>query len=368
MLSSVAEGNGEFLCERCGWVLERDDISAADMAGHERQSRLMVQLEKLLKLMPLIDSEDIPHNDFETAFSLAIPIQRNEDVNPTRKTEAVDAGRGAPTAVKGLAQVAAAPLEISLTTSSERTAAEKAAEAKRKAELGAQNALPKWHTESTVTGEITALGNKERERLANGGATPTILKEEEEEKKDGNLLNDELAAYYAQMAQEKEKEAREDREADENSSEEDEEDEFEDVGGIGASSMATPSSSMSTPFNGSQTATAAPSFIYGNGNSNGYGNGTGPKSSLKRESDSGSSGPNTTTSTPAASGTVADLDGTPDGQSQTPAKRIKLDPAAAAATGIKNGTGAGFMVKTEEKESDEDDEEDDDDAEFEDAL
>ena len=320
---------GDFLCHRCDGILERDDVSAADMAGHERQSRLMVQLEKLLRLMPQIDSEDIPNNDFETAFSLAVPIQRNENVNPVRKTEPIDTGRGPPTAVKGLAQVAAAPLEISLTTTSERTAAEKAAEAKRKAEIGAQNALPKWHTESTVTGEITALGNKERERLANG-RTPTILKEEEEEKKDGNQLNDELATYYAQMAQEKEKEAREDRDAD-NTTED--EDEFEDVG-IGASNVATPSSSMSAGVNGSQT---APSV---NGSK-----------SLKRESESGSSAPNTTTSTPAASGAVD------DGREQSPAKRIKLDPAVTVSVET-----VGFD-KTEKEDSDEDD-----DAEFEDAL
>ena len=349
---------GEFLCHRCDGVLERDDISAADMAGHERQSKLMVQLEKLLKLMPQIDSEDIPNNDFETAFSLAIPIQRNHDVNPARKTEPIDTGRGPPTAVKGLTQVAAAPLEISLTTSSERTAAEKAAEAKRKAEIGAQNALPKWHTESTVTGEITALGNKERERLANG-ATPAILKDEEEEKKDGNLLNDELAAYYAQMAQEKEKEAREDREADnssEDDEEEEEEDEFEDVG-IGASGVATPSSSMSTTgFNGSQTAAAAaaPSSVNGS-----------KSKSLKRESDSdGSSGPNTATSTPAVSGTVDDGGG--GGRDESPSKRIKLDPTRTTAS---VSVSVSVSAKTEEKDDEEDeDEEDDEEDEFEDAL
>ena len=238
---------GEFLCHRCDGILERDDVSAADMAGHERQSKLMAQLEKLLKLMPQIDSQTIPNNDFETAFSHAVPVIRDEGINPVRKTEPLDARKGPPTAVKGVAQAPAAPLEINLTTSSEKTAAEQAAEAKRKAEVAAQNMLPVWHTASTVTGETTALGNKERERLASGINLATLSQEDPDDKKEGTVLNDELEAYYAQIAQEKEKEAREDASSDSEADddEEGEEEEFEDVG-IGASSAATPSSA-STP-------------------------------------------------------------------------------------------------------------------------
>lgn len=321
---------GDFLCHRCDGVLERDDISAADVAGHERQSKLMAQLEKLLKLMPLIDSQVIPNNNFETAFSNAIPVERNEAINPIRKTEPLELGRGLPTAVKGMTQTAQAPLEISLTTTSERTAVEQAAEAKRKAEVAAQNILPVWHTASTVTGEVTALGNRERERLASGSA-PSALKDEEEEKKDGNVLNDELAAYYAQMQQEKEKEAKEDRDADADS---DSEDGFEDVD-LGASGAATPSSSVSTGAGGSK----APSFSI---------NGSQKR---KIESESESSAPGTGVSTPAASGTAADDVVT------SAAKRVKLE---APRTGIPAGNEGSEKL---EKDSDEDEE-----AEFEDAL
>ena len=321
---------GDFLCHRCDGVLERDDISAADMAGHERQSKLMAQLEKLLKLMPLIDSQMIPNNNFETAFSNAIPVERNEAINPTRKMEPLEVGKGLPTAVKGMTQTAQAPLEISLTTTSERTAAEQAAEVKRKAEVAAQNILPVWHTASTVTGEATALGNRERERLASGSAA-SVLKNEEEEKKDGNVLNDELAAYYAQMQQEKEKEAREDRDADADS---ESEDEFEDVG-IGASGAATPSSSVSAGMNGSK----APSLSMNGSQKH------------KLESESGSSAPGTGMSTPAASGTAA------DDVAMSAAKRVKLEDP-------RNGIPVGKeSPEKPEKDSDEDEE-----AEFEDAL
>ena len=321
-----AEG---FLCHRCDGVLERDDVSAADKGGHEKQSRLMSQLESLLKLMPQIDSQIIPNNDFETAFSVAIPVLRNEDINPVRKSEAIESTNSRPTAVKGLTQVAAAPLEVSLTTSSASAAAEREAEAQRKANLAAQNALPVWHTQSTVTGEATALGNKERDRLTNG-ATLGLLKDEDEEKKEADVTNDDLAAYYRQLQEEKEKEAREDREADESSGE-DEEDEFEDVG-IEASGLATPASSFSVAANGAKTDPV-------NGRL------------FKHENDSGSSAPSTGISTPAGSFAAA---GDEDGPSK--AKRAKLEQT--------NGIVAALAASPKaDKDSDEDDE-----AEFEDAL
>ena len=330
VLDKINPMTGEFSCHRCDGILERDDVSAADMAGHERQSNLMSQLERLLKLMPLIDSQIIPNNDFETAFSHAVPVQRNEFINPVRKMEPLEPSRGPPTAVKGITQVSAGPLEISLTTSSEKTAAEHAADAKRKADIAAQNALPVWHTNSTVTGETTTLSNRERERLPNGN-TLGLLKDEEEEKKGGDILVDELAAYYDQMKQEKEKEAREDREADESSGE-DEEDQFEDVG-IGASDIATPSSSISTNANGGKTLSSV--------------NGV-----KLQDSESGSSAPGTGISTPIVSGTAVEGFG-----GSSPAKRLKLEESF---------NGAGLVQprgEVLEKDSDEDEE-----AEFEDAL
>lgn len=323
---------GEFLCHRCDAILERDDVSAADMAGHERQSKLYAQLEPFLTLMPQIDAQTIPQNDFESAYALAVPIIRNEEINPVRKTEPVDPTRPSSAAVKGMVQTPAAPLEVSLTTTSERAAADRLA-AQRKADLAAQNALPVWHTNSTVTGETTALGNKERERLNAGlGAPVEPTKEEPDEKKETNVLNHELEAYYAQMAQEKEKEAQEDREAD---STEEDDDEFEDVG-IGASEVATPSSGVSAAVNGSKPPSA---------------NGTLKRSfddgapSVKRESESESSAPGTSFSTPAASGTIAEEGGA------SPAKRIKLDPGV-----------NGEEVVVIDNDSDEDE------VEFEDAL
>ena len=225
---------------------------------------------------------------------------------------------GPPAAVKGMTQVTAAPLDVTVTTNAETTEVEKAAELQRKAAIAAQNALPEWHTKSTVTGESTVAQRKDSELFTNGSVLP---KAEEADPGDGSKIDDELTAYYAQMAQEKENELRDDADSD------DDEGDFEDVG-LGASIAGTPSSSISAEPNGR------------------------PNGILKRKgSESGSSAAVTNASTPAASGGVADEDDGPV------SKKVKFqDP------GIEVETGRG-TVDQKDKDSDEDEE-----AEFEDAL
>ena len=336
-LLEVLDSSGPmgFICHRCSGILEEKDRGDGESTGHEKQSILMGQLEFLLKLLRQIDSQDIPSNTFETAFAVAIPVKRNEDVNPLRATAPLDAGRNPPTAVKGLAPNALQPLEISVTTTSERTAAENDAEVRRKAEIAAQNALPVWHTASTVTGERTTnIGGKAgRDTMVNCGGASSLKAEEdvEDKKKVRSTMDDELTAYYAQMQKEKEKEAREDREAEEDDEDDDDgEDEFEDVG-ISVDGAGTPQSSFSTTnINGLKSALT-------NGG-------------IKREieSESGSSAPVTGRSTPAASQPVV------EDEQGLAAKRVKVETNGAA----------GGAADIGDKYSDEDE----DDADFEDAL
>lgn len=313
-----------FECHRCGGLLEREP-DVGDSTGHAKQSKLMSQLDGLLKMLQQVDSEDIPSNDFDTAFSLAVPVRRDVNVNPLQKSMPLNAPKPPPAAVKGMAQLVAAQLDVSVTTGSERTTAEQAAEAQRKANIAAQNILPVWHTTSTVTGEISVVGKKDGEQQANGGA---LLKKEEDERKISNE-DEQLEAYYAEMEREREKEARE-REAEAASADEDEGD-FEDV--LGASRNGTPSSSMSETSKRSQPR-----------QSNG---------SVKRKrSESGSSGPATNTSTPAGSAPAIEEGGAP-----LP-KKVKFENPENGICAVINEVG-----EQGDKDSDEDEE-----ADFEDAL
>lgn len=310
--------NTGFDCGRCGNTLEREELTDGASTGNEKQTKLASQMEGFLKMLQNIDSEVVPSNDFDTAFSLAVPVQRNEETNPARVTVSLAKPSGPPTAVKGMTQINATPLDVTVTTSSERTATEKAAEAQRKAAIAAQNTLPEWHTKSTVTGQSTIAARKDSELQIKSSISP---KGEDEDSKDGTKIDDELTAYYAQMAQEREKEAREEAESD------DEEGDFEDVG-LAGSGAGTPSSSVSTGSTGRLTGI------------------------LKRkESESGSSAAITSTSTPAASFTAV-------GEDEGPAvKKVKFEKQESA---VQSRRGSGGQL---DKDSDEDDE-----AEFEDAL
>ena len=313
-----------FDCHRCGGLLDREP-DAGDSTGHAKQSKLMSQLVGLVKMLQQVDSEDIPSNDFDTAFSLAVPVQRDVNVNPLQQSVPLNAPKHLPVAVKGMAQLVAAQLDVSLTTGSERTTTEQAAEAQRKANIAAQNILPVWHTTSTVTGEINVVGKKDGEQQANDDA---LLKEEETESKISNE-DEQLEAYYAEMEREREKEARE-REAEAASEDEDEGD-FEDV--LEASRNGTPSSSVSENPKGSQPYQ--------------------PNGSGKRKgSESGSSAPATNTSTPAGSVLVIE-----DGGAPIP-KKVKFEHQENGASVVKPETG-----NQVDKDSDEDEE-----VDFEDAL
>ncbi|KAG8531483.1 uncharacterized protein KY384_003112 [Bacidia gigantensis] len=299
-----------FECHRCGGLLEREEKKEGEETGHEMEARLHEQTKRIVGMLKQIDSQEIPNNDFETALSLARAVDRDHGSNQLKPYQPEKEGK-ASAAAKGL-RTGIVALDVSVT---EHTAAEKADEAQRKASAAAQNVLPVWHTTSTVANK-SVLPTAE-----NGGGQPNgtpVVKEDEEEKKDSGVLNDELTAYYAQLAREKEKEAQEDREADESSG--NNEDEFEDVD-VGLSNVGTPLSSPSADAEEQRSL------------------------NMKKETESGSSGPATNSSTPV--------------NGEGPAfKKVKFEESA---SGRVNGElGAGGAA---DKVSDEDDDE----VEFEDV-
>ncbi|KAL8759865.1 MAG: hypothetical protein Q9199_000430, partial [Rusavskia elegans] len=290
-----SSGPTGFLCHRCGQTLEREENTAGDATGSEKQVKLAAQLERVLKLLQDIDNATIPKNDFETALSLQVPVQRNQDVNPLRSTVPIEAHNGAPTAVKGVNQPVLQNLTVDLTSATEKTASEKLAEQQRNAAIAAQNTLPVWHTQSTLTGNIP-IHPQAGTRIDGDSCPPNRvlssvpkLDTVEEDKKNGIISttdeNNELAAYYTRMAQEKEKEEREDREDEASSAGDDEdeeaEEEFEDIG------IFPPASGSRSSLKVEETGTLKPRL-----------DGTSPAKELVSES--GSSAPVSVTTTPAA--------------------------------------------------------------------
>ncbi|EFX01335.1 transcription factor tfiie complex alpha [Grosmannia clavigera kw1407] len=138
-----------FLCHRCGSVLRHGDGGRA--GGHERSTRMNNQFKFITELLPKIDSVVIPDNNFEVAFNNKRPVLRDA-THQIAASIGVDA-MNRPTAVKGLANTGPSTLSVSIQAGSGPTEEEKAAERERRERVAAQNALPSWMSNSTVTGE-----------------------------------------------------------------------------------------------------------------------------------------------------------------------------------------------------------------------
>ncbi len=223
-IDPAGRGSG-FLCKRCNHLLElRADDTNAEPEADDTPALFNQQFSDILSLLQQIDEVVVPAADAEAIVADARPVQRHDTFNPVAKAEAADRPIARPTAVKGIT-TGPEKIEISITTNSETTAAEQAAEAERRARLAAQNQLPKWHTRSTVTGEATTLGERQDAARQEPEVIPVArssLDENDEEKKERDPA---LDAYFAALRAEQERLAQED----EYDEDEEDEEEFEEV-------------------------------------------------------------------------------------------------------------------------------------------
>jgi transcription initiation factor TFIIE subunit alpha len=326
-----------FSCEKCGTTLEETPQAkdAAGMIGHEKHSRLMDQLNKILSLMQQVDRVEIPENDFDTAWEKKKDVPRERGQHARKEYVAVPgaikvakAGRIGPEKIKAEA------LGINLTSGEEHDAADEARREARKLELAKQNMLPVWHTQSTVSGVASGAA-----KTGDGLVKGEILGKEDirDEKTPVTEEQDDLAAYLAEMKREREEAERlaaeEDLESDEG-----DDDDFEDVA---STALGTPLPGTATPLSSSQQQPQQPT----------------PKpNGVRREFDS-ESGPSSDANTPAAgAGGAASVIN--DG-SEREAKRVKFGNGAEGNDSLPMGS-----VETKDG-ADSDDEEEED---FEDAM
>ena len=141
--------------------------------------------------------------------------------------------------------VKASDLDIQIRTEGETDAAEEAKKEQRRAELAKQNQLPDWHAGTTY-------GKEAESRKTDGGTSGNNLAvkaEGSEDKKFDATMQDDMAAYLAQIDKEREAEEEKAAQEDAESDDGDDGDEFEDV-----STAATPIPT-GTPTSSQQTST-----------------------------------------------------------------------------------------------------------------
>lgn len=224
-----------FLCLTCQHELEYVEQGGADNDAEATGpvGQFNKSLGWLITLMQQIDKVTVPATTAEAAFA-----QRDEPPRPKAQLNAHNQVEipssqpvKAPTAVKGLV-TGPQKIEVTITSEEDNTAAAQVAAAEQKQRLAVQNALPEWHTHSTVSNEMTAVGQREelarREREAEMGMLSVgDVEEKKDIKSDG--LEDIFAELEAEQAQAQLRREREEEEEYEDDDDEDEEEEFEDV-------------------------------------------------------------------------------------------------------------------------------------------
>ncbi|KAG9575225.1 hypothetical protein KCU77_g11553, partial [Aureobasidium melanogenum] len=227
VMDNIDPLSGSFLCHLCEHPL---DPVAEDFQENESKMRLNTQVAAIEALLREIDQANVPENDFDTALSLHLPINRG-DAHPDRPTRIAEEVKPSIAGSKGLAlapETVKVQLEDDITTKPDP----EAARIKREKEAK-QNALPEWLTRSTVSGDMTTAGAKElreqREREAHAGGLS--VDDAADDKKlggtpgrDDAVMDDYWAAYRAEQERARLQEEEEEEEEDE-----DDEDEFEDV-------------------------------------------------------------------------------------------------------------------------------------------
>jgi transcription initiation factor TFIIE subunit alpha len=179
-LSLLSVDGTAFECMDCGSKLVEETNSGVDEHGEEKAkyARLMAQVDPIVRAMKAVDEISVPENTFTIA--LANAIAPFDDVDTAQ-----DYPNLTPTLPVPDLQTTTSTTSLQIDFSELHPSATADALARRTAQQ-VQNALPIWHTQSTVSGELTYTA----------GAQKEVEKEDEGEKKVVGV-EDDIAAYYA---------------------------------------------------------------------------------------------------------------------------------------------------------------------------
>lgn len=214
--------NSGFLCHTCDFPLDYYPANEESIQADGIVGQLNTATGWINDLLQKIDGLDIPEVTGESAMRDRALLPKEEARLAAPAMDQSEVVKVKPQTVKGIVGPAQT-IEVAITTNSESTAAQQAADAEAKAAKAAQNQLPSWHTHSTVTNEVTNAGTREeaarRERETGIGA---IVNDAPEEKK---VQTDDVESLFAMIDAQKRSNANEEESEDES----DDEEQFEEV-------------------------------------------------------------------------------------------------------------------------------------------
>lgn len=253
-----------FICMDCGSVLQEETNTGVDENGEEKAkyARLMQQVDPIVRAMKAVDEIHVPENTFEIALANAIrPPLDDPDVTldyPNVSSTEVSGNRND-------AQTTTTAGQAFRIDFSEDQKGPTAEDIEKRAAQQKQNALPVWHTQSTVSGELTHAGSRQTEiqpdymssfsrGMDDEGKNKAKIKSEA---KDAGM-EDQIAAYYAAAKANAANDAAKFAAEDADFSEDDGNWEDSNIGGTGVSSVITTPGEANVPneTNGGETAKA----------------------------------------------------------------------------------------------------------------
>jgi transcription initiation factor TFIIE subunit alpha len=243
-----------FICLDCGSLVQEEKDTNTNENGKEKAkyTRLLSQIDPIVQAMKAVDTIHVPENTFNIALANAIPPFEDAESSADYPSLALNHSS---LSKSDLTTTTAAGLTFQIDFSNAQDGPTADEVAKRTAQQ-AQNALPVWHTESTISGELTHAGARQIDVQPEYRPSLSGLQDEDEKTKKQIKMGDmdagnqdEIAAYYAAAR----KNARDNAAADADFSEDD--GQWEDSG-IGGEATPGVSSNISTP--GSEQGPSAP--------------------------------------------------------------------------------------------------------------
>lgn len=191
-----------FTCLDCGSLVNEEQDTGPTENGEEKAkyTRLLSQIDPIVQAMKAVDTIHVPENTFTIALANAIPPFDDAESSADYPSLAPNHST---LSKSDVTTTAAATLAFQIDFSEAQNGPTAEEVAKRSAQQ-AQNALPVWHTESTISGELTHAGTREKDgEPENASAFSSLQGEEDKMKKQvkaGEMdagMEDQIAAYYA---------------------------------------------------------------------------------------------------------------------------------------------------------------------------
>lgn len=238
-ISLLSDDKLNFVCDNCNGILVEDDSSQQASIRQARLEKLMYQIDPIIGYLKKIDDTHIDDNDFESALTIAIPARTASSASYTLTSRISGKSRSnLSSSLQNAASKSQATLNVSITANDENYEREQMEKESIRQKLE-QNALPSWHSGSTVgKSTLGKIDNEDAEedskiKMEDSQVVPDVKPESPVALNSPPLATspasdkdkeaqDVLAAYYADLAE---------REAEEDEEEEDDDDfdDFDDV-------------------------------------------------------------------------------------------------------------------------------------------